>query len=241
MLADGLPVERYAGPEGTGLLFPDDGACNPMRRLRRLARRVIADGAMLHEQTHAVSFSAGRVRTSTGASVRAAHIFVCVDGRLLQCFPHLHPHVRTVRLQMVASAPDVSVHIPRPMYANYAFDYWQQLPDHSVVLGAGRDRFGAAEDTEDDTPTAELQAHLDDLLRRRVGVQTLVTHRWAASVCYTRDYLPIVREVVPGTWAIGAYSGTGNLVGAMCARGAVRRALGVPDPFVDLLTSLAAL
>jgi len=132
------------------------------------------------------------------------------------------------------------VKISRPIYSNWAFDYWQQLPDGCVVLGAGRDLFEASENTTDDTPSDNVQGHLDFHLQL-LGVDAPVTHRWAASVCYTRDYLPIVRETVPGTWAIGAYSGTGNLVGAMCARGAVRRALGAPDPFVDLITSLAAL
>jgi len=38
MRADGLPVRAYAGPEGEGLVFPEDAAFQPLRRCRTLAR-----------------------------------------------------------------------------------------------------------------------------------------------------------------------------------------------------------
>ncbi len=237
MKADGLPVAWYDGAEGRGLLFPEDGAFHPMRRHRRLAQRLAAAGAQLHEGTRAVAFEPGVVRTASGARITADHVFACLDGRLVEAFPQFAPHARTVRLQMLATAPAGDVRIPRPVYANNAFDYWQQLPDGRVALGGGRDRFLARENTADDTPTPDIQAHLDRLLRETIGTQAPVTHRWAASVCYTDDQLPVVAEVHPGTWAIGAYSGTGNLVGPLCARGAVRRALGGRDRFTELLAS----
>ncbi|HEU4561691.1 MAG TPA: FAD-dependent oxidoreductase, partial [Longimicrobium sp.] len=39
MQADGLPVEWYEGPEGTGLLMRGDGGFNPLHRCRILAAR----------------------------------------------------------------------------------------------------------------------------------------------------------------------------------------------------------
>ncbi|HEX2780127.1 MAG TPA: FAD-binding oxidoreductase, partial [Gemmatimonadaceae bacterium] len=45
-----------------------------------------------------------------------------------------------------------------------------------------------------------------------------ITHRWAAPVSYSTDGMPVVEEVRPGVWAAGAYSGTGNVVGALCGR-----------------------
>src|SRR5690625_7312774 len=47
MQAAGLPVERYSGPEGRGLLFPHDAVFNPLARDRLLASRAIAPGAAL--------------------------------------------------------------------------------------------------------------------------------------------------------------------------------------------------
>jgi glycine/D-amino acid oxidase-like deaminating enzyme len=45
MRIDGLSVERYEGPEGRGLLFPDDGVFQPLERCRELARRVASRGS----------------------------------------------------------------------------------------------------------------------------------------------------------------------------------------------------
>ena len=63
-----------------------------------------------------------------------------------------------------------------------------------------------------------IQAYLDRLLYERLGVSAAVTHRWAASVSYTRTGLPVCRAVDRGVWAIGGFSGTGNVMGALLAR-----------------------
>jgi len=39
------------------------------------------------------------------------------------------------------------------------------------------------------------------------------------------DGLPVLAEVEPGVWACGAYSGTGNVIGAICGRAAAQLAL----------------
>jgi glycine/D-amino acid oxidase-like deaminating enzyme len=37
-------------------------------------------------------------------------------------------------------------------------------------------------------------------------------------VGYTESGMPVMEEVRPGVWAIGGYSGTGNVVGAIAGR-----------------------
>jgi gamma-glutamylputrescine oxidase len=51
-------------------------------------------------------------------------------------------------------------------------------------------------------------------------VSAPVSHRWAASVGYTADGMPIMEEVRPNVLAIGGYNGTGNVIGAICGRAA---------------------
>ena len=75
-----------------------------------------------------------------------------------------------------------------------------------------------------------MQAALERLLRERIGVTAPVTHRWAASVGYTRSGGPYLGEVRDRVWAAGGYCGTGNLVGALCGRAAAARALGQSHP-----------
>jgi glycine/D-amino acid oxidase-like deaminating enzyme len=240
MARDGLRVERYTGPEGDGLRFPDDGACHPVRRALSLARLAEAEGAVLHEESRVCAVHAGAVELANGACVRAPVVLVCADGTLATLLPAAADRLRAVRLQMLATAPADDVHIPRPVYARFGYDYWQQLPDGRVLLGGGRDRFEAEEYTAVDTPSANIQGWLEHRLRTRIGTAAPVTHRWAATVTYTTDELPVVEPFGEGLWGVGGYSGTGNVVGALCARGAVRRALGTPDAFLDTLDAARA-
>ena len=220
--ADGFAVEEYDGVEGRGLLFPDDGTLQPLARCRALAA---AAGARLHELTPAVSIEPGQVHTPHGV-IRCRAVLVCVDGRLDALLPELGAVVRTVRLQMLSTAPTDEVAVSRPVYLRGGYEYWQQLPDGRIAAGGFRDVGGSDEETTSTAPTPVLQAAIEKLVRERIGVRAPIAHRWAASVGYTRSGLPYVGEVRPGVFAAGGYCGTGNVVGALCARALVALALG---------------
>jgi glycine/D-amino acid oxidase-like deaminating enzyme len=217
MRADGLGVARYDGPEGRGLLFPDDAVFQPLERCRVLATRVQSAGARLFGDTRVIAVAPRQVHTARGTIV-AEQIIVCVDGRLEVLLPALAGEVRTARLQMLGTAPELGVRVPRPVYFRYGYDYWQQLPDQRIVLGGGRDIAVDDEWTPADEPTNVVQSYLDHLLRDHLGVTAAVTHRWAASVSYTQTGLPVCRAVDRDVWAIGGFSGTGNVMGALLAR-----------------------
>jgi gamma-glutamylputrescine oxidase len=227
--ADGFAVEEHDGPEGRGLLFPDDGAMQPLQRCRTLARAAVRRGAALHEQSPVVDVSGGRVTTGSG-QVNCGAVVVAVDGRLEQLLPELSGTVRTVRLQMLGTAPTTEVHVPRPVYLRGGFEYWQQLPDGRLAVGGFRDVGGEREETADATPAEPVQAALEALLRDRIGVTAPVTHRWAASVGFTRSGFPWLGEVRERVWAAGGYCGTGNVIGALCGRAMAARALGEVHP-----------
>ena len=222
---DGFPAEWYEGPEGVGLLFPTDGVVQPLARVRALAREAIARGARLHARTRVDAIRGGRVVTPW-ATIHARTVIVAVDGALERLLPELAADVRTARLQMCATAPAPSVALPRPVYRRWGYDYVQQRADGALLLGGFRDVALDEEWTCDDTPTAVIQGRLEQWLRADLGTSAPVTHRWAARVAYTTTGAPVCRMVRPGVFAIGAYSGTGNVVGAICARRAVRWALG---------------
>lgn len=224
MRADGLPAEWYAGPEGQGLLIPTDGGFNPLLRCRLLARRAVDAGARLFEHAPALDVHPGEVRTPAG-SVRCDRVIVAVDGRLESLLPELEGRVRTARLQMLATAPTDEVRVPRPVYARWGYEYWQQLPDGRIALGGFRDVGGEGEWTAEALPGDVVQARLERFLRERIGVRAPVTHRWAGCVGFTPNGLPLLEEVRPGVWVTGGYSGTGNVIGALCGRAAAELAL----------------
>jgi glycine/D-amino acid oxidase-like deaminating enzyme len=213
---DGFPVEDYDGPEGRGLLFPADGVFQPLERCRELAV-----GPGLYEHSPALSITTGRVVTPHG-TVSCGAVLVLVDGRLDALLPEVP--VRTVRLQMLGTAPLPRL-FDRPVYLRDGYEYWQQLPDGRIVLGGFRDVGGAEEETSSTETSAVVQGALDGLLAR-IAPGAVVTHRWAASVGYTANALPFLGEVRQGVWAAGGYCGTGNVIGALCARQLVTNVMG---------------
>ena len=243
MREDGLPVEPYDGPEGRGLLFPEDAAFQPLERARQLARRAAAAGARLHASTTVTALDGAGVITTAGRATAARGVLVAVDGGLEHLVPALTGRVRAARLQMLATAPAHDVALARPVYARYGLDYWQQLPDGRVALGGGRDLGGEQEwaDGQDvrrpweELTSAPVQRHLERVLRDEIGTAAAVEHRWTGVVGFTPDHLPVLAEPQPGVVAVGGYSGTGNLVGPLCAGWAVDRLLGRPNDLAVLL------
>jgi glycine/D-amino acid oxidase-like deaminating enzyme len=65
---------------------------------------------------------------------------------------------------------------------------------------------------------------LEQHLRQALKVKAPIEKRWAASVGYTDNQLPIFEEVRENVWALGAYSGTGNVIGALTGRAAAHTA-----------------
>jgi glycine/D-amino acid oxidase-like deaminating enzyme len=236
MRADDLPAERYLGAEGRGLLIPGDGTFQPLARCRSLATLALDEGARLFERSPVARIDARGVHTERGL-VRAKHVIVTVDGGLERLLPELASRVRSARLQMLATEPTTEIDLPRPVYARWGYDYWQQRPDGVIALGGGRDLGGESEWTANATPTPLVQDALERRLRDTLGVQAPITHRWAATVGYTQDGMPVVSEVRPGVWAVGGYSGTGNVIGALMGRGIARWLVGGDDqllrPFLN--------
>jgi len=234
MRTDGIAVEAYDGPLGHGVFTPRNGAFDPLAWCRTRAKRAIGRGARLHERSAAVEFGGRGVVTQRGR-VSCAAVIVAVDGRLDALVPSLAGTVRTARLQMLATAPEPTVRIPCPMSLAGGFNYTQQLPDGRIALGGGRHIAMDTEWTSDESPTAQIQSYLDGVLRDQLGVRAPITHRWAANVAYTPNGLPILREVDPNVWVIGAYSGTGILLGALCGRAVARLACGLDSDLPAVL------
>ena len=235
MRADGLPVEEYDGPEGRGLLIPTDATFNPLARCYRLAQSALQRGARLFENSRAIEISGEGVRFEQGL-IRCKQTIVAVDGKLDLILPELANKIRTARLQMLATAPTDEVKIERAVYARYGYEYWQQLPDKRIVLGGFRDAGGEAEWTHSSETTELIQSKLERFLRDHLKIVAPITHRWAASVGYTENGLPIVKHVRPNVWAIGGYNGTGNIIGALCGQAVAAAAMGDTSEFLKLVS-----
>ena len=232
--ADGWPCEWHDGADGQGLYLPTDAAFDPLTRCRLLATTARNDGATLFAHSPVTEIRGTCVVTPHG-TVHAGRVFVAVDGRLEQLLPELVGRVRTARLQMLATAPTTEISVPCPMYYREGFEYWQQLPDGRIAIGGFRDKGGDGEWTSDVTPSAVVQEQLERFLRDTLRVSAPITHRWAASAGYTGTGLPIIEQVREHVWALGGYSGTGNVIGALAARAVAAAAVNGDTSGVRLL------
>lgn len=88
-----------------------------------------------------------------------------------------------------------------------------------------RDKGGDDEWSLDARPTDAVQGLLEQFLREHIGVQAPISHRWAACAAYTPTGLPVIEQVRPDVWALGGYSGTGNVIGALAARAVAAAAM----------------
>ncbi len=242
---DGFQGSWVREPEGTGLLIPGDGVFHPVARCVRLARRAQDRGARLL-RARVDALEPGVLRTPTGP-VRARRVLVAVDGGLEALLPPTTPSTKeafgfdpmpvATRLQMLATAPDPVLRTRYAVYSRYGYDYWQQRRDGRILLGGGRDVGGSSERTPSLETTAEVQDYLTEVLRKTLRSPVAVTHRWAGTVSYARR--PVFR-LEPGCAFVGAYSGTGNVLGSLMAEAAVSCLAGAPSETAHLLREMAS-
>lgn len=221
LVEDGFPVKWYNGDQGEGLLITSDGVFHPMKRVVELTNLAQAAGAQIFTHTPALSITSGEVQTPQG-KITAKNILVASDGGLPKIFPELKNQVRPVRLQMIGTAPVKEIDFEYAVYVRDGWDYWQQLPDGRIAIGGGRDLSLETEFTDVNEPTEFMRNYLSDRLRE-LNVHAQVEYHWSAIVSYTNNDLPIAQEVKPNVYAIGGYSGTGNVVGSLLARAVVEK------------------
>jgi glycine/D-amino acid oxidase-like deaminating enzyme len=223
LLADGFPVEDYEGEQGIGILIPTDGTFHPAKRAVLLAKLAQAAGAQIFTHSPAIKIESGVVTTDQG-SIKAKHIIVAIDGNLGKALPELANVVQPTRLQMISTVPETKLTMKYAVYIRQGWDYWQQLPDGRIAIGGGRD-FALEQEATDIVEPTQIMRDYQERLLKSIGVTAPIEHHWAAIVSYTDSGLPIVKEVQPGVWAVGAYSGTGNVVGALLSRAVVDHCL----------------
>ena len=165
--------------------------------------------------------------TPSGAATGRAVVVAC-DGLLPRLVPELRGIVYPVRGQMLATEPIADPVITLPTHSDHGFVYARPTLDGRLAIGGCRSADLEAEYTDDDAPTPAVQEALERFIAERMGLAGVaVTHRWAGTMGFSADLLPVVGEVPgrPGLHVAGGYSGVGNVQGFVCG-GMLRR----PDP-----------
>jgi gamma-glutamylputrescine oxidase len=228
--ADDLPPplrHRYSG----GLYNPADGALHPGRWARRMAALATQAGAAIADETRALEVSETTVRSERG-TVSADHVVVATDGYTHDLLPEVDELIIPARAQMLATEPLAARHFEQVVAAREGWDYWQQTADGRLVIGGQRDLELDQEFTRDDEPSDTIQARIEGLARTLVPDLTRISHRWAGSMGFTPDWLPLVGPLPgrPGVWVSLGYSGHGNVLALACGEAIAKAILGRPEP-----------
>ncbi|MFN2450886.1 MAG: NAD(P)/FAD-dependent oxidoreductase [Candidatus Dormibacteria bacterium] len=232
---DGLPG-RWA-PAGRaprwaplGALEVDgDGEVNPLRAVEAIA----PPGSAVHEGVAVVGLHHGpqgvRVDLGERGEMVAEQVILATNAWTAQLVPEVP--IRPVRAQMLCTAAAATI-TDRPVYAGWGYRYFRQLGDGRLLMGGCRDLAVADEVGYGLAPTAPVQAGLD-LACTGLGVTAPVLHRWAGTMGFTADELPLVGPLSgrPGVWVMGGYTGHGMGFALQCAWALVERvADGRPLP-----------
>lgn len=217
-LLDDTDVARLfprAGFKG-GTFNPDDGEIHPAHFVRGLARAAEARGARICENSRVTDLDTSgttvEVATEKGR-LSAPLLLLATNAYTALLHPYFQDALVGMRAQMFATEPCPRRLIPAPVYADFGFEYFRQLPDGRILAGGGRRASIDTELTYADRPSDKVQDAIGSFLRtcfpetERLGI----THRWAGIMGFSCDELPNVGPV-PGTgntYVAAGYHGHG--------------------------------
>ena len=204
--------------DGTRLINPRDGEVDPAAMVAALARqarpgaiREGVDVSGLHPRAHDVMVTAGDDSCDAGILILATNAYT----------PELVPTVKIqpTRAQMLATVPQSTRITDMPVYSNFGYRYWRQLPTGELLIGGWRDTSLETEKTYGEEPTTEIQEQLDRA-SRELGATGEVTHRWAGSMGFTESGLALAGplEGLPNVYICAGFTGHGMGFAFMTAK-----------------------
>jgi len=193
-LEDALPLHARARFHGA-FEVPEDGVVDPVRFQHGLARASVRLGAHLHEgwRVTGARWQDGMWHTfANGRVVRGRTLVIATNAYAPLLVPALKPLIMPRRGQMLATAPLAARFDPRPVYANYGYQYWRQMPDGRLVIGGWRNTAFDAESGFDTNPTPNIQQQIEQGVAELVPGGVPVEYRWAGTMGFARDGRPLV-------------------------------------------------
>lgn len=226
--AEALGSERFFG----AIHDRGGGHLDPYRFAIGLARAAASLGAAIHEDTAALSLATDGgsqiVKTARG-EVRAETVIVATDGRSGTLENETHRHVVGINSFVVATEPLGSAGdaiLPGGEAAadsRHIVRYWRKTGDGRLVFGGGESSAG-------DIPSDIAAFVRPHLLEIYPGLKDVpIAHGWHGIVSITSPRLPYVREIRPGVWAAGGYSGQGVALAPFIGKLLARAVRGQPE------------
>ncbi len=241
--ADGIDIEYYSrDPLGrgfhAGIEQPLDAGVQPYL----LARSVLAQSGaefIANNEVYRLECSGETVRVYTRKFIfTARYVMLCTNAWSPQIDPYFLGKVTPTRAQCLVTEPLEHIPVPYCGYSDYGYMYYRSTFDGRFLLGGGRQRYKAEEETSEDRLNPNVQGYLDSYLKKYFpDVTAPVAHRWSGIMGFSCDGLPLV-GTLPGKPRVGfavGFTGHGLAMGAASAERAVDKLLhGVSAGAVDV-------
>lgn len=195
--------------DGTRLINPRDGEIDPAAAVGALARQMKPDAIREGVRVTALTPSRNGVLVAAGDDLcEAGVVILATNGYTTQLVPDVK--IQPTRGQMVATEAEPKRIADMPVYSNFGYRYWRQLPTGEVLLGGWRDTSPDTEMTAVADPTQEIQQRLNEGLIG-LGVTSRVTHRWAGIMGFTESGLPLAGPLqgMPNVYLCAGFTGHG--------------------------------
>lgn len=236
----GTDVAWYSGLAKAGLVNPGDASVNSWELMNLLARK-LDNGIEQHQEVHAIEPASEAVRIRTpDFDFRAKRVLVCTNAYGPLLLPSLAPLITPRRGQMLAFK-GARWQLDSSYYFNHGSEYFRQTPappsgDSTIVFGGCRTYHADRELGYEDKITPYVQADIEAWARRFFGSDLEITARWAGTMGFSPDGLPLVGPAPDFNdkriWFCGGFTGHGMSLGYKTAHIAVDAMLtGAPNPF----------
>lgn len=215
------------------------GHLEPYRFALGLARAAAMLGAKLHENTPAIGLArdGGPVVRTPHGDIRAGHVIVATDGRSGNFEQITRRRMVGINSFVVVTeplGPAGDAILPGGDSAadsRFVVRYWRRTPDGRLIFGGGESNAGRV--PKDVART--VRPHMLEIYPQLADAK--IAHGWGGVVSVTAPRLPYVREIAPGVWAAGGYSGQGVALAPFVGKLLAEAALGRPQrlkAFTDL-------
>jgi glycine/D-amino acid oxidase-like deaminating enzyme len=233
----GVPDDAIwrSGRPIVGLLNPHDAVCHSVEVVSMLARKLDRTRVIERQPIEAIGGEQGGVRLVTvRGEIVAKRVLVCVNAWAGTVLPALAGLVTPNRGQMLALRPEDprDAELAYAYYLHHGHEYTRSVGDGLVIFGGARGLHAAAERGFGEEPTGPVQGSLEAFARELISPRFGVVARWAGTMGFSQDGLPLVGPVdhagvEPGrVWFCGGFTGHGMSMAFRTARAAVGEMLG---------------
>lgn len=146
-------------------------------------------------------------------------LLLCTNAFTKDLLPHID--IVPARGQVMVTSPIQNLCFKGTFHAEKGFYYFRNIGNR-VLLGGARHKAFEAEQTTDTSTTDFIQEELEKFLSQIVlpnhQGQYCIEHRWAGTMAFGKEKLPIVKEVAPRVFCAVRMSGMGVALAPVVAQ-----------------------